>query len=136
MFTSSLQISRPRTLIWTGEGYSHPESTTRLTNDGLMLGQRRRRWPNIKPALVKRVVIAGQYNPDYIKHWSNSDRMLGQCLRCWPTIELTLCDGVVLTVSCPYVGPLPIMISHSEIQTIITLAKCCFNFGPELTTFA
>ena len=64
-----------------------------------MLGQRRRRWPNIKPALVKRVVIAGQYNPEYIKHWTNSDRMLGQCLRCWPIIELILCDRVVLTVS-------------------------------------
>ena len=34
-------------------------NTTRLTNAGLMLGQRRRRWTNIKLALVKRVVFSG-----------------------------------------------------------------------------
>ena len=27
-------------------------------NAGLMLGQRRRRWPNIKPALAERLVVA------------------------------------------------------------------------------
>ena len=36
-----------------------PANTRRLANADLMLGQRRRRWPNIKPALVKRFVFAG-----------------------------------------------------------------------------
>ena len=35
------------------------EHTLRWTNYGLMLGQRRRRWPNIKPLLVQRSVHAG-----------------------------------------------------------------------------
>ena len=30
-------------------------------NAGFMLGQRRRRWPNIKPALDERLVFAGWY---------------------------------------------------------------------------
>ena len=34
-------------------------STPANTTAGLMLGQRRRRWPNIKPVLVKRIVSAG-----------------------------------------------------------------------------
>ena len=36
-----------------------PANTRRLTNAGLMLGQRRRRWTNIKPTLGKRLVLAG-----------------------------------------------------------------------------
>ena len=36
----------------------YPANTRRLSNVGLMLGQRRRRWPNVKPALDKRFVFA------------------------------------------------------------------------------
>ena len=36
-----------------------PANTTLLTNAGLMLGQRRRRWANINPALVQRLVFTG-----------------------------------------------------------------------------
>ena len=36
-----------------------PENTRRQTNVGLMLGHRLRRWPNIKPTLVWRLVFAG-----------------------------------------------------------------------------
>ena len=35
-------------------------NTTRWPNAGLMLAQRRRRWANISPALVQRVVFAGR----------------------------------------------------------------------------
>ena len=35
-----------------------PANTRRWNNDGLMLGQRRRRWPNIKSSLVQRLVFA------------------------------------------------------------------------------
>ena len=38
-----------------------PTRTRRLTNVGLMLVHRLRRWPNIKPALVKRLVSAVYY---------------------------------------------------------------------------
>ena len=34
--------------------------TTQQRNDGLMFGQRRRRWPNIKPPLDQRLVFAWQ----------------------------------------------------------------------------
>ena len=36
-----------------------PAITRRLTSVGLKLGQRRRRWANIKPTLVQRFVFAG-----------------------------------------------------------------------------
>ena len=36
-----------------------PVNTRRLPNAGLMLGQRRRRWANIKAALGERLVFAG-----------------------------------------------------------------------------
>ena len=40
---------------------SYTENTRRWLNDGLMLGQRRRRWANIDPALSQRLVFAGWY---------------------------------------------------------------------------
>ena len=40
-----------------------PANTTRWNNTVLMLGQRLRRWPNIKTALFQRVVFAG-YNAE------------------------------------------------------------------------
>ena len=36
-----------------------PANTTRWNNDVLKLGQRLRRWPNIKTSLFQRVVFAG-----------------------------------------------------------------------------
>ena len=36
-----------------------PANTRRWTNAGLLLGQRLRRWPNINPTLVQRLVFAG-----------------------------------------------------------------------------
>ena len=51
-------------LLQSGVGLYHficitvcPVNTRCWTNGGLMLGQRRRRWPNIKPALVQRLVF-------------------------------------------------------------------------------
>ena len=45
------------------KGLSHennfPAGTRRWTNVGLLLGQRRRRWANIKPTLVQGPVPAG-----------------------------------------------------------------------------
>ena len=40
---------------------TQPTRTRRLTNVGLMLVHHLRRWPNIKPALVKRLVSAVYY---------------------------------------------------------------------------
>ena len=37
-----------------------PVNTTRWNNDVSMLGQRRRRWANIKTLLFQRVVFAGE----------------------------------------------------------------------------
>ena len=39
--------------------FKHPVNTRRWTHADLMLGQRRRRWTNIKLALVQRLVCAG-----------------------------------------------------------------------------
>ena len=36
---------------------ANSENTKRVPNAGFMLGQRRRRWPNIKPALGQRLVF-------------------------------------------------------------------------------
>ena len=41
-------------------GRNTPDNTTCSSQASLMLGQRRRRWPNIKPAWVQRLVIAGR----------------------------------------------------------------------------
>ena len=38
----------------------HPANTRHSANADLMLGQRRRRWPNIKSALAECLVIAGE----------------------------------------------------------------------------
>ena len=38
---------------------SNPANTRRWGNVGFMLGQRRRRWANIKPTLAQRLVFAG-----------------------------------------------------------------------------
>ena len=38
---------------------AHPTNTRRLSKVGLMLGQRRRRWPSIKPTLDQRLVFVG-----------------------------------------------------------------------------
>ena len=40
----------------------NPANTTRLSNAGLMLAERRRRWDNISPVLGQRVVFAGKTN--------------------------------------------------------------------------
>ena len=34
----------------------YPSNTVQRSNAGLMLGQRRKRWPSIKPALGERLV--------------------------------------------------------------------------------
>ena len=38
----------------------HPANTRRWTNVGLMLAHRLRRWANIKPTLIQRLVFAGR----------------------------------------------------------------------------
>ena len=40
---------------------STPANTRRWTNVGLMLDQRRRRWPNNKPTLFQRLVVIGPH---------------------------------------------------------------------------
>ena len=41
-------------------------NTPCLPNVGLMLGQRRKRWPNIKPTLVHRLVCKGYSNQEVL----------------------------------------------------------------------
>ena len=43
---------------------SNTANTRRLAKAGLVLAQRRRRWANINPALVQRIVFDGN-EPDY-----------------------------------------------------------------------
>ena len=50
----SAMQSQPNTLA-----HHIPANTRHWTNVCLMLGQRRRRWANIKPTLVQRLVFAG-----------------------------------------------------------------------------
>ena len=68
-------------------GYeTHPANTTRWNNDVLMLGQRRRRWANIKTSLFKRVVFAGETHPAT----REAGITPGQCLTRWPNIKTTV----------------------------------------------
>ena len=46
----------------TGHSDSDPANTRRWTSGGLMLGHRLRRWTNIKPPLVQRLVFAWVFN--------------------------------------------------------------------------
>ena len=41
--------------------HSAPANTRRWTNVGLLLGQRRRRWPNSKPALGRSIVLRANF---------------------------------------------------------------------------
>ena len=43
------------------EQYANPANTRRWPNVGLMLGQRRRRWANVCPTFVQRLVFAGKW---------------------------------------------------------------------------
>ena len=54
----------PRQSVWINKGnnYHVPVNKRRWTNAGLMLGQRRRRWPNIKPTLVDVFCLLGWHN--------------------------------------------------------------------------
>ena len=44
--------------------HTSPASTKHWIDVGLMLGQRRRRWPNIKPTLFQCLVFAGSLSPE------------------------------------------------------------------------
>ena len=67
------RVCRVKRLLPT-QNYIHPPpaNTTRWTNADLMLGQRRRRWTNIKTALVQRLVFAGPtQRKTFTKCWSS-----------------------------------------------------------------
>ena len=56
---------------------------------GSILGQRRRRWPNIEPAL-RQCLLGYAAVPISIKHSSLAYSMLGQCRSWWANIESSL----------------------------------------------
>ena len=54
------QLNYSKSAIWADTDIRLiPANTTHWSNVGLMLGQRRRRWANIKPTLFQSVVFAG-----------------------------------------------------------------------------
>ena len=58
-----------------------PENTIRWTNVGLLLGQRRRRWANIKPTL-------GSWDsPTDMRYWTIVGLLLVHRLRRWPNLK-------------------------------------------------
>ena len=63
-----------------GGGRREVASTTHWTNVGLMLGHRRRRWPNIKPALDQRAVFPDEVvrpaSPFLHAYYANEDASL------------------------------------------------------------
>ena len=84
---------RPAQQLFT-RGIYITASTTRCHNIVLMMGQRRRRWPIIKPILSICFVFAGWVKPSSVHsknkvkkiHWRYVGLILGQCRRRWPTI--------------------------------------------------
>ena len=93
-------------------------TTIRWTNAGLMFLQRRRRWANIKsalvqrlvqcclnvrskstnikPALVQSLVFVGWF-PESTKYPPNAGLMLGLSRRQWNSINTALCQCIVFT---------------------------------------
>ena len=63
----SLPVSVKTDRCWTADSANIPANTGRRPNVGLMLAHRLRRWANIKPALVQRLVFVG------MRRWSNVD---------------------------------------------------------------
>ena len=59
MLTSDNTISQFDTFKPTHCLYIYPANTRHQTNAGLLLAHRLRRWPNIKPTLVRCLVFAG-----------------------------------------------------------------------------
>ena len=59
---------------------SLPSKHETLPNAGLMLGQRRRRWANINPALGQRLVLAGFVHCWFVQCYSQ------QTWDVWPTL--------------------------------------------------
>ena len=58
------------------QGY--PSKMRRWTNVGFMLGQRRRRWANIKPTLIQRLMFAGNFTANCIIFISSHVTMMCQ----------------------------------------------------------
>ena len=73
-----------------------PANMAHSTNVGLMLGQLRRRWPNIKPALVKCTVFAWLQLPVSAARRTNVVLMLVQCLQRWQHIKSTFGQRVII----------------------------------------
>ena len=94
------------------------------TNAGLMLGQRRRRWPNIKTTLFQRLVFAGlwakrtnlwpneadmTFNPRWPSHvdsWQTVPVRLCHrytCFNSWSGVTtFLLCHRVIMLLTCRY----------------------------------
>ena len=73
-------------------------NTKNQPNVGLMLGQRYRRWLNIKPTLGRCIVFAEESHtvPASTRHRPNVGPMLGQRRRRWTNIGPTLGRCLVL----------------------------------------
>ena len=76
--------------------------TIHWTNIGLMLGQRRRRWLNIKPVFGQCILFAGILSPARLtafptKHIPSytAGTMVGECRARWANIKSILCHSVV-----------------------------------------
>ena len=97
-----------------GKIYPPPENVRPWNNAGLMLGQRRRRWPSINPTLVQGIVFAAK------KHWFNVVIILGQRCRRWPSIKPKL-----VAVSC--------LLERYIVSILIHCWASIANVGPTLS---
>ena len=95
---------------------THRINTTYLTNAGLMIVQRLRRWPSIKPALVKCVMFTRIQSwlvyPANIKFWiwhrSLTTHQMGpvwQCGQLWSCDVIKMSRGTRLTQRAGWMVP-------------------------------
>ena len=129
-YTRNLDFMLFFPLLWSSNSFAWTRTCNELardhvsacerhsSNDGLMLGQRLRRWPNIKPSLVSCVVpghaqryysavVSFFHNnnrkwqcnytaiPTDTRHWINVGLTLNHRLRRWASVKLTLIQLLV-----------------------------------------
>ena len=89
------QVSRHQ--IFFVKCWLYPENTIHSANVGLMLGQRRRRWANIKPTLAQWIVFAGDMThcdgPIFIMTFLMLGQRLSWRLWCWDSSYYDVCDA-------------------------------------------
>ena len=73
----------------------HPSRHKTWNQHWFTLAHRPRRWTNVKPTFIQRILPAGMYILANTRHWTNVSSMLARRLRRRPNIDPTLVQSIV-----------------------------------------